>query len=501
MRTVVGGKRARLGIRWAAIPWFLAFLGGCGRSGIAVPFEACTEATGSNRGCSFRVASPLHLVDALGEVAAVPPEQRLRDGLIVVNPDEDRSARVQLSVSDGDGPTWVVEDLVVGPLGSHALRLPDLAGVGSAGTEGEGVAVLASAHPVAAFLLGPEEPFVGNDATLLLPDATLGTRYVVPGYPPHLAQHQGIGAPSYFQVTGGNAAVDIRWRAPVLSAVLGGETPTSIPAHEWSAWTQVPAGVLLRVAAPDGDLSGTVIEASAPVWAMGGTRCAAVPASASPQAGCDPLFEQLTPVESWGRRVIVPPPPRPGGLQHVRIYAGAEEVSVSIRGPLGSERQVLQGVGDFADLRLDVVGVAVVEADGPILAVAYLETRAPEPQVGDPAMVQLVPDQGWSDRYVVHAPSNWAHNLLQVVAADGTRVELDGAELDAGTPTGLGVWATILEVSPGVHVLEGSQRFGLYQFGWTNELRPSCRAYSTHGTCQTSYANAAGRRFTGGIGG
>jgi hypothetical protein len=231
------------------------------------------------------------------------------------------------------------------------------------------------------------------------------------------------------------------------------------------------------------------------VQVTAGSRCSAVPRSRS-SAGCDPLFEPLPPVEQWGQtHVVLHSPRRTSEAHHYRVFAGQDGVELRSQPPvLPFEPYVLGVTGAYVDVIVPHATSFVLEATGPALVMAYLETRDENPaiQLGDPAMYLVPPVEQFLTRYVVATGVEWDAHFLQLVRPrGGDEVRVDGVAVVGWEPVGDYETAE-MTVPEGAHVVDGTTPFGLLQLGWTNSGHPACRPYAIHGTCQTSYAQLGG---------
>ena len=78
-----------------------------------------------------------------------------------------------------------------------------------------------------------------------------------------------------------------------------------------------------------GELTGTRIVADKPVAAFGANNCANVPVGVS---FCDHIVEELTPVDTWGRRFATMPLATRSGGDTFRIVAAEAGTTVKIDG-------------------------------------------------------------------------------------------------------------------------------------------------------------------------
>lgn len=482
--------------------WLLV---GCGRTPTYFPppdLEACVEDELSSVGCSFLASVGLHLVDPISDRDGVDDARREPDGVFVVNPHEDEVVTIQaLEIVEGQTEGWPLgEPIPLAPGERAVVRLPPTLRSETTGLRAGGLLRLAADRPFAASLHGPYRPFLGNDSALLLPDSGLGRRYVVEAYPPHLEHFQGLGTPSFFEIAAIEDGTEVRWQ-PRGGATAAATDVPQVEAGQWSPSVVLRRHEVLRIVAADRgggpseqDVSGTVIEATAPVRVVAGSRCSAVPVSFDPGEGCDPLFEQLVPIDRWGRTTVVPHPPlRTSEAHHVRIFAGATGVSITAEpSVLPYEPYVFEEPGELLDVVVPHGTSFVLQADGPVMAVGYLQTRDFDVEIGDPAMVQLVPVEAFLARYVIATGTQWDRHFVQLSRRrGGAAVILDGAEVTEWEEVADWEVATV-SVSEGVHVARSEQPFGLTQYGWNNSLHESCAPFATHGTCQTSYAHPGG---------
>lgn len=475
-----------------------SLLYGCGPQ-VAIPVEnlGCSDAQLDTFGCEFAIVPPLHLVPGIFSDRGLSRSRWESDGIVVVN-GRDVEARVQLieAANDSD-PERAVE--VVRTLGPHEavlIHLPSRESAPDTGAASAPAFVLQADAPVSTVLYAPYRSFVGNDSALQVPRNAWGTDYVVSTYAPHGVQFQGLGDPTYFDVVSLDSSVSLRWRPRAATTATGRDIPEVAP-NTWSNSVALEPGVPLRVVAkrdpldPHGaDLSGTLIEATGPVMVQAGSRCSAVPIDLEPVSGCDPLLESMPPVSAWGEKYpLAHPPLRTNEPHHYRVFAGSDDIAISVEhGPI-VDTYALPQKGSFADVVIPHGANAVVSANGPVLPVGYLQTRDLLPEIGDPAMYTVIPPGQFLVRQTVSTGVEWSTHWLQVVRqASEAPLVLDGETVGSWVRFGEFEVAT-LEVSEGVHELDSAQPFGVTQFGWTNEVHDACRPFAAEGTCQTSYAH------------
>jgi hypothetical protein len=218
----------------------------------------------------------------------------------------------------------------------------------------------------------------------------------------------------------------------------------------------------------DYDLTGSEVRATRPVAVVGGHNCTFVPFN---RWACDHLEEQLFPVESWGRDVLVSttePIRREPNL--LRIVSGHDGNVIRFEPELVPE--LVLGRGELVDVEVSehvrVVGsqpLAVVQL---LVGQDYFGRGASGPGgTGDPSMSLGIPTEQLRTEYTFLAPDTYTESFVNVTAPEGSRVLLDGRLLDVSTPIGAtGHAAARIAIEPGVHRIEGNAPFGIVVYGF-----------------------------------
>lgn len=427
-------------------------LAACGSDTVGAPrLTACEQAPRGSIGCSFRL-TPLFRDH---------PHEDVPDTLIVANPSRDTIAHVQL-VRGG----FATEPIELEPGAVHHFEVHG----GPVGDESSalrrgGAVELLSDQPVAAHVMAPLLNYATNDGSLLLPDTALGDTYVVASYPAFLdTEHpQQHGLPSYFVVIARDDGTTLRFRPPA-DTLAGEGVPAVAAGHE--GVVQLDAGDVLHVAGTaTSDVSGTIVEASAPVWVAAGVACAYVPSDSS--GYCDHMQEVMRPIRDWATRYpALPAPDRADEPQVWRVYAGADAVTVTSDPSIGST--VVLDRGDFVELRTQNALAFWVEADGPIQLVQYLAGRNEASGQGDPAMLLATAPSDWLDHYAITTGLAFSIYYLQLVREPaGAEVYVDGERV-VGWRSVAGLELVDLEVDEGTHHAQSEAPFGLASFGYSN---------------------------------
>lgn len=307
-----------------------------------------------------------------------------------------------------------------------------------------------------------------NDASLLLPINALTGSYGVLGWPSTAA---GSG---FISVVGTepNTLVRIAGRGQFVPGA-------GISASGDGTVTLGRGDVLQLMAAASSDqsfgsdLSGTVVEASAPVQVIGGSSCGFVP-EASTDA-CDHLEQAMFPAETLGKDYLITYPAAPGSESPhvVRILPVQDDTTLEFfPAPTGSPERVVRSP---AQGPLELGSVASdfrVSSDKPVLVAHYLQGQSSvDSGAGDPSMAVAVPRAQYRDNYIFAVSRTYDYNFVNVVAPRGATVLLDGEALsdaafvEIGT-TGFGVARHLLPSDRDVFRMEGTAPFGIVVYGY-----------------------------------
>lgn len=484
----------------------LAWLAGCGRTPVAVWERGLDPELDACDACSFTIHRHLHLSES------VP------DGVAVGN-DGDEPTLVWLAwVAEGERePRPTGEAVELAPGQSHVFELDDafLAGSSSAFRTG-GVHRVVSERPVAVHLYAPAIMDRGNDSHLVLPDAWLGREHVVASYSPHEEQLDATfgaqGEPSFFELVALEDDTVVEWTSPRSPWLVGtAGDGDRIPEVEPGATGTIVLDRfdVVRIAAsprePNADrrdVSGTVVSASHPIRVIGGGRCARVPVREEPERGhCDPISDQLLPLEHWGRQYVLAHPPLRTNEQHVwRIYAGSDQTT--LWSDAWPAPVVLARRGDWFELEVSHGTSFVVEGDAPFMPVMYLQSRqwtgedsSTATLLGDPSMAQAVPTDRFATRYVLTTPQGFPHDYVQLVRRIGEPILLDGEPVEGFEAVGQYEVANVA-ISDGTHRLWSDAPFGAMQLGWSTGEGDECPLSTNEFKCFASYAHAVGVALT-----
>ena len=218
------------------------------------------------------------------------------------------------------------------------------------------------------------------------------------------------------------------------------------------------------------DLTGTFVTADKPIGVFGGHKCTQIPDGTT---ACDRLEEQMLPIETLSKQYIVTPPLIPTGGSDpkphmVRIIATEDNTTLSYDPPQGAATNIAKA-GDYIEIAKSGVDLQIT-ADKKILVALYMQGQDAGGGSGDPAMALAVATEQYRSDYLIHAPTNYESNYINITAPMAAKVTLDGAAIPALKAignTGFGVVRMPLSNNgDGNHVLAGDQPFGVSVYGY-----------------------------------
>jgi hypothetical protein len=277
-----------------------------------------------------------------------------------------------------------------------------------------------------------------NDASLLLPVNAMTGNYVSAGYNDWVY-------PAYITVvaTQGSTSVKLAANTTVVTGGVPGLTTTggtvSMNAGDVLQLMTPGTGCVFTPCAYGGDLSGSIITATAPVEVFGGTDCIYIPSN---QQACDHTEQINFPVETLGKDYLVTVPyndndaspnlskPDPGhGRQYVKIVGTVAGTALTYDGIAGKPAVV--GAGGV--VTFEAYDNFHVTSSQPIEVAQYMEgqenfgpacnvTSPAGQSCGDPAETLTVPTTQFRSSYPFTSPANYFENWVNVIAPTGATV-------------------------------------------------------------------------------
>ncbi len=435
----------------------------------------CAEASGrsSNLGCEFWAVDLPN--DDQGTFMS-PPASDQQFSVAVSNPSGLAAAAVDVYLPGEDIPFAMAE---IPPRQTHTFTLPSASIEPNFGTvDGLAYRVL-SDTPVVAYQFNPLDnttEVYSNDASLLLPTHALGDDYVaVTGSAILLAKGPGdpdarnAGAFVSVVATQDRTKVEIHPSAPLQ----GGTTQTKL-LGAGQVWTIIST----QETGETGNLSGTRIQADAPVAVFSGNVATIEPLEAG-ECCADHLEHQLSPRTAWSSRYAIAPPPSVTGEgddpalyrftgafddTHL-LYCPSKPEGAPTRIDAGEtiEFQAAEAFTVIAEDRGHAFGVAQFLLSGGLLS---------DTTLGDPAMMIVPSALQFESRLAFFVPEGYVETHITVVAQDRDSVTLDGEDIAASRFDSMGgldgqrFYYAQIPVDDGQHIIESSGRVGVSVFGY-----------------------------------
>jgi len=223
------------------------------------------------------------------------------------------------------------------------------------------------------------------------------------------------------------------------------------------------------------DLSGTIINASAPVQVISLNPITNIPDNA---VNADHIEEIVLPAEVIGNEYIVAPPTSPSGAvkggHMVRIYGNVDGTTFTYPAgqPAGAPTTI--DAGAFVELG-PLTDAFVIDGNQPFVVGSFMvggSLQAPAgdacpdfPCRGDPAMTIMVTPQQFRQSYTFLAPADYEKNFADILVPTGATAMLDGVAIGAPQAIGTSGWgivrAPLDAAGGGVHKLTTTDPKGL----------------------------------------
>ena len=309
-----------------------------------------------------------------------------------------------------------------------------------------------------------------SDVAVIYPTVSLGSEYYAMCYDPHLSSVNVItgdaqGKNSEFMVVASdnNTLVTIT-PTRVTDHLRPANKPFTITLNKGELY-QVQSENLPNTgdANGQGDLTGSYITSNKPVAVFSGSYATTVPLSSND--AYDHLYEQLPPVQTWGRKFIAVP--LMSRLKDTyRILASESQTTVRI----GNQTLVKLNKGEFYEFMLNSTEASMIESDKPVLLAQYSNSNNVDrpPGVpaanwdGDPFMIIVSPVNQTRERvaFVAYESAQIRRYFINVVVKDDVagKINLDGRPvIFQSLAGGIGYSYAQLEISKGKHLIESTE--------------------------------------------
>lgn len=267
------------------------------------------------------------------------------------------------------------------------------------------------------------------------------------------------------------------------------EAPSDCSSGQQSSCIGTPGAWECCSLGPEYDLTGTVIEASAPVAVFAGHECTFIPYN---YYACDHLEEQMIPAEAWGEEFIVtrtePQSPDTPEPNVIKVLSREDNNTITFY-PASVHEAVTLGKGEYVELQTGE-DFRMVSTE-PMMVAQFTVSQnfytALSDYWGDPAFGLVVPFEQYRDSYSFAMPSTMTYNYVNIIAEIGSDgmtdpgIMLDGQAVSftGSNPIGESEYGVVtVDLSASVsqyHTITGNSPFGIMVYGfaqYTSYLYP-----------------------------
>jgi hypothetical protein len=323
-----------------------------------------------------------------------------------------------------------------------------------------------------------------TDNSVIYPVANLGTEYFAMCYEPRVDPNNplsGNGRNSQFLIvaTEDNTTVRIK-PSKVTDQLAPKDSIIETVLNKGQVFQVQSENDLGADLTGQGDLTGSHVVADKPVAFFSGALSTTVP---NLQCCWDHLYEQIPPVQSWGREYLTVPLKTRAG-DRFRILASKNNTTVQISG----ESLLYLNVGEFHEFEVQAPETKRILSDNPILVAQFSQSSSVDSTEtggnGDPFMIILNP----ADRLINTAifqtygtPNNFTDSTYSGIQANYINILTPTSEVPNITLNGQPVssefnphyesfWSFAqIEIPKGTHIIENakdSKGFMAYVYGF-----------------------------------
>ena len=468
----------------------------CTSSGAACALGVCISPcsgdikANTNVGCGFFAVDLDNAVDS-GPGGGTVDAQNAQFAVSASNTSVNASAVVTVWLPDG-----TKQEKTVLPLSLETFLLPPQNSLDGTGRTNSSYRI-ESTGPITLYQFNPldNEDVFSNDASVLLPAASLGKEYFVVTLP---QLDDNFGLPKfrgYVTIVGTVDAPSQVTITATTGTMAGGEFPALSPGQPYQFTIQRGEVVNIESQSSGGDLTGTHIVATTAIQVFGGHEAAVTGTTCC----ADHLEQQMVPVKAWGTEYVAATTwKRWQEKDYFRILAAQDGTTVTLNPAVNGNPVTTMNKGQFFEFQAD--SHFRITADKPIMVAQFLassyeimppmgydgqgtclsaadcsggytcEPNSQDPfgtsyvcvppqcvttgqcpqghtctqypslftsycePIGDPAMILLVPSNQWRKEYVFLTPNSYLEDYINVVVNEGASIVLDGVPIP---PNGL----------------------------------------------------------------
>jgi len=315
-----------------------------------------------------------------------------------------------------------------------------------------------------------------SEVALIYPTPSLGKEYYAMCYTPHIngnGINGGSGRNSEFLVVASenNTIVNIT-PSVVTDQGKAANTAFNITLNKGEVYQVQSANLPTPKFPGQGDLTGSYITSSKPVAIFSGSLSTTVPYGSSITAW-DHLYEQMPPVQAWGRTFIAVPL-KTRHEDTYRILASEDNTTVQI----GSKTPVVIDKGQYYEFSITYTDPSLIQSDKPVLLAQFSNSNSVDSYFtggdGDPFLVIVSPvnQTRESVAFVAYdSPEITSKFFINVVVKNDAvgKIILDGTAVVFQTLSATGYSYAQVSISKGDHYIyttESGKGFIAYVYGF-----------------------------------
>ena len=232
-----------------------------------------------------------------------------------------------------------------------------------------------------------------SEVALIYPTPSLGKEYYTMCYTPHIngnGTNSGSGRNSEFLVVASedNTLVNIT-PSVVTDQNKAAKTLFTVTLNKGEVYQVQSANLPTPKYPGQGDLTGSYITSSKPVAVFSGSLSTTVPGGSTVSAW-DHLYEQMPPIQAWGRTFIAVPL-KTRHEDTYRILASQDNTTVQI----GSRTPVVIDQGQYYEFSITYTDPSLIKSDKPVLLAQFSNSNSVDSYFtggdGDPFLVIVSP--------------------------------------------------------------------------------------------------------------
>lgn len=314
-----------------------------------------------------------------------------------------------------------------------------------------------------------------SEVALIYPTESLGNEYYAMCYTPHIngnGINSGSGRNSEFLIVASqdNTTVNIT-PTKVTDQLKPANIPFQITLSKGELY-QVQSDNLPNKEPAQGDLTGSYITSNKPIALYSGSLSTTIPGGSTVSAW-DHLYEQMPPLQTWGRKFITVPL-KTRHEDTYRIIAAEDNTIVRI----GSNPPVTLQKGIYYEFSLPYTQPSLIESDKPILLAQFSNSNSVDASFtggdGDPFMVVVSPVNQTREKVAFVAydsPKVNSKFFINVVVKDDAvgAIKLDNVVVNFVSLSGSGYSYAQVPLVKGNHYIESTvagKGFIAYVYGF-----------------------------------